>query len=354
MEDVGGGNYTNKGNSEQQEANTSTAVISQQIKQDQSGTSHSQVGDTEGKRRRGYFRELCSAGPDRHIELLLTIAIATFACFQLIITCSNNKSTSAQSQRLLDTANRMDDAADSFSSSASHINQGVSDAVGDLKLQAGAMNHSAQQASRLASASEEANRMAKVTLEAQVSANRPILDVGGFDDIKVDAKKAAFSLRIANTGPTPALNINYVIGGPHDAKWDSGDHREMIERQTSKSGIVVSDPLVAGHVPDIIGHASADDPVEVQVPIRNYALMSLLDDGSFYYGKLDFDGLYGDKWERTFCIMIDPWKVTITPPPVFAKIVSFRVTDCNLREERLQRRVDNPTKESSRKPRPNS
>ncbi len=57
------------------------------------------------KALQSYLIRLRSEGPDRHIELLLTIAIAFFAGCQLVITRSNNKSTSAQVDKMITAAN---------------------------------------------------------------------------------------------------------------------------------------------------------------------------------------------------------------------------------------------------------
>jgi hypothetical protein len=156
MQDIGGQGHTNKGESEPQ--NILTATTSQQKQPNQDGSSHAEETGNENKGSRHYFRELLNEGPDRHIELLLTIAIATFALFQLLITCSNNASTSQQTQRLLDSANRINDAADSFSKSSADIGRGMSDAVGKLNLQAQKLDASVQQASRLAGDTEKANQ----------------------------------------------------------------------------------------------------------------------------------------------------------------------------------------------------
>jgi len=68
--------------------------------------------------------------------ILLTAIVALTTVSQAVQSCSNNRSTSVQVDRLIDAANRVDDAAESFSRSASGINGGVSDAVEKLRVQA--------------------------------------------------------------------------------------------------------------------------------------------------------------------------------------------------------------------------
>ena len=52
---------------------------------------------------------------DRQVELILATAISFFACCQLLITCSNNKSTGQQMSNLLSAANSIQASANSFS-----------------------------------------------------------------------------------------------------------------------------------------------------------------------------------------------------------------------------------------------
>jgi hypothetical protein len=70
----------------------------------------------------------------------LTAIVVFTTVSQAIQSCSNNRSTSQQVDRLIDAANRVDDAAESFSISASGINGGVSNAVSKLNDQAKKMD----------------------------------------------------------------------------------------------------------------------------------------------------------------------------------------------------------------------
>ncbi len=106
--------------------------------------------ETKGQKIKRYYKKLLAEKPDRHIELALTLAISFFAFVQLMVTCSNNSSTADQAGKMIlitqrneraankiaDASKRNAVAAESFSTSAEGIKQGVSNAVGKLNTQA--------------------------------------------------------------------------------------------------------------------------------------------------------------------------------------------------------------------------
>ena len=132
------------------------------------------------------------------IALIIAAIVAFGTIGQWITSCNNNASTTKQTERLLDAANRVDDAAESFSRSASGINGGVNNAVDKLNLQADALNKSVAQASRLATDTETANTNA-------LESDRPWLggyiSVTGFEAGKSPEAVCAFQ----NAGRRPAL-----------------------------------------------------------------------------------------------------------------------------------------------------
>ena len=69
-------------------------------------------------------------------SIILAGAITLFAAGQLITSCANNSSTSKQSERLLDSAYRINDAADSFSHSSADMSRSFNDAIIQLGNQA--------------------------------------------------------------------------------------------------------------------------------------------------------------------------------------------------------------------------
>lgn len=68
--------------------------------------------------------------------ILLTSIIALSTVAQMVISCNNNASTTKQVNRLLVAADRIDDAAESFSHSAVSMDKSMNDAVNKLNLQA--------------------------------------------------------------------------------------------------------------------------------------------------------------------------------------------------------------------------
>jgi hypothetical protein len=68
--------------------------------------------------------------------ICITILVFLVSCFQAYESWTNNKSTGVQVDNIITAANRVDNAADSFSKSAAGINGGVASAVSELHGQA--------------------------------------------------------------------------------------------------------------------------------------------------------------------------------------------------------------------------
>jgi hypothetical protein len=130
----------------------------------------------------------------------LAFAITFFAAAQWITSCVNNSSTSKQVDHMITAADRMDDAADSFSTNSGEISRGVRDAVDKLNLQAGSLSDSAAQASRLADNTETANQNV-------IEADRPW--IGGYITV------TDFSL-----GKKPNVTIVFVNSRKRPARLD--------------------------------------------------------------------------------------------------------------------------------------
>jgi hypothetical protein len=138
------------------------------------------------------LKEIKEAGIDRQIELGLAFAIAFFAAAQWITSCQNNKSTAGQVNQLIVAADRIDDAADSFSDSAAHINQGVGDAV-----------------TRLGRSAKAAETSVKESHEQFLTEQRPILWITnnlGLPQACGD-RQICWTWHYTNYGKTPAKNI---------------------------------------------------------------------------------------------------------------------------------------------------
>lgn len=68
--------------------------------------------------------------------VVFTFVLTVVAVFQGIIVFQNSKSSTVQMVRVIDAANRINDAADSFSTSSANISRGIIDAVEQLGAQA--------------------------------------------------------------------------------------------------------------------------------------------------------------------------------------------------------------------------
>lgn len=176
------------------------------------------------KKEEGYWKKLAAEKPDRHIELFLTFAIMFFAATQLIISCNNNKSTSNQVNKIIIAADRIDDAAGSFSRSASGISSGVSDAVTQLGNQA-----------------TNSKDFATLTKEQFAKDQRPYLwkevDEKGVEHVgeprfelvypDLSIGEISIDLWLKNYGKSPALEVRslaYISDGPggeDDVDWTS-------------------------------------------------------------------------------------------------------------------------------------
>jgi hypothetical protein len=134
-----------------------------------------------------------NTGPHEWMVALATVVLMFVGCVQLVVSCSN----SAQTSQLIDAANRNASAADSFSTSSSKINQGISDAVTKLNLQADSLSNSVTQATRLADATEKSNRNV-------LEADRPWMGISlSVDNLEV-GKIPQMRFGFQNSGRRPA------------------------------------------------------------------------------------------------------------------------------------------------------
>jgi hypothetical protein len=166
-------------------------------------------------------------GVDRIIELCLTAAITFFALVQWVTSCSNNSSTSRQTDQLIQAsrysayaADRNALAAQSFAVSADKINNGVRDAVGRLNTQAIEMSNLVDAAQQQAI---EARNYIAVAQKIADEDRRPWVSisnvacancVGTSEETVTNTTKDSFlmgklSLILVNTGKTPAIDVDF-------------------------------------------------------------------------------------------------------------------------------------------------
>jgi hypothetical protein len=145
------------------------------------------------------------------IALVIAGIVAVATIGQWVTSCNNNASTSIQTDKLICAANKNAEAADKirvasernaaaaegFATSAGNINVAMGDAVKKLNLQAGALNESVIQATRLAHDTEVANQNASDADRPWFGAQIVITD---FDPDHVPMATCTFT----NSGRRPA------------------------------------------------------------------------------------------------------------------------------------------------------
>lgn len=231
MDDENGTGNGSSGEQNPDPIKSAAALAEQKEPHESAETNANKGGGKNGVRN--YWRELLKEGPDRHIELLLTIAIATFALFQLLITCSNNASTTRQVDRIITTADRIDDAADSFSGSAARINQGIAAAVTQLDIQAGASKTQAGASKTLAGITAKQFSFNQQMAESQRAAISielyQVLNPVTFHDRGLSL---AFSALLTNNGQIRAVGT-VVRFKPSYIQWGPDDLTEPAKRQAA-------------------------------------------------------------------------------------------------------------------------
>jgi hypothetical protein len=150
------------------------------------------------------WKEFWTSPIDRQIELLIAFLVVAFAGAQFATSCSSSRSTSQQIGQLLISANRTNDAADSFSDSAAHINSGIGSAVAKLGEQVGKLDTSAEQTRRLAAATEKANAYS-------AESDRPWIAVKLYPDNPDAAKPVKWRAVFPNAGRSPALVLKTLV-----------------------------------------------------------------------------------------------------------------------------------------------
>lgn len=127
---------------------------------------------------------------------IIAIATLAIAAATIVTTCVVVKGSS-QTDKLVTAADKQADAAKSFADSATNINLGIKDAVDKLNIQAGELDESAKQMSRLATATEKAN--ANV-----IDNDRPWIGVAMRIDPLEVGKIPTVDVSMINTGKRPA------------------------------------------------------------------------------------------------------------------------------------------------------
>jgi hypothetical protein len=186
------------------------------------------------------------------VIMVATIAYSIIAGIQLYVMSQASKDSATQTNQLITAANinaaasqRNAAAAESFATAASNINKGVGAAVAKLNLQAGALQQSVEQATKLANETAKAN-------EYVVTADRPWVGVESHAvDNFEEGKTAKITITYINTGKRPATAS--IVYGPKEFSYLPSDPISMANQQAS-----VAFMLPGGHFTSAI-----DYPVEM-------------------------------------------------------------------------------------------
>jgi hypothetical protein len=244
------------------------------------------TNDPEYVRERWMKRKwiaLKSAGPDRHIELFFTFGIVFFAALQLCITYHGSKSNGEQIDKIIAAADRISNAADSFSGSAAHINDGVSQAVTKLESQAATIEKA-----RIGSNKQSADSL-QATINDFHEDQRPWV---GLDDVICD---------ICDGGPNPALDPKTHIpiknGIPTSEHFTVGDLMGLV----ANTGIT---PAIDTHFDTTTTRLPSD-------PIPTYGLPHAR---NWFYVSPRHSSQHASKYSQFHCNRSGP---TLLHPQVF-------------------------------------
>jgi hypothetical protein len=228
---------------------------------------------------------ISSVNADGWLMVIFTGVLTWVGYQQFELTKQNNKSSGEQVQQIITAANRIEDAADSFSVSASHINSGVESAVGKLQSQV-------DQTKELAQTSQDA----LVSVQrAFVSATPVITELkqpnGSSDGVSLD-------ISWQNSGSTPTKFLQITDQSSYDSNF-SGDP------ETSKNS-----PLVKKAKIFISPKGSYNSHLVI---IPQFQLENVLKKQTiyFFWGTASYRDVFNGTEEHItkYCYYIDPFYV---------------------------------------------
>lgn len=308
-------NNDNSANQDQQPAPAGRvgSPVSENIgEQDQPGNHDAGSGDKNGGNK-NWIQRLWSEGPDRQLELIFAFVIAFSSVAQIIVTVINDRSTSAQVDRIIFAANGIKDAstqiqqaAYNFSGAAVGINNAGWNAFGQLKLQEQQM-----EAARTAT-DADARRSLDTTIDNFHGDQRAWVGVLGVDSGDF-SKTNGFPVTItfSNSGRTPARHVTFseryfytpipVAGPPDD------EVRKLVP--FSGSDIAPQGKLIRklqqAAVPT---HTFTTEQLQGNNDVISH--FDAINEGAFtlyYFGTLTYDDIFGKTHTTDFCIyIIDP------------------------------------------------
>jgi hypothetical protein len=282
------------------------------------------------------------AGLHDWLMVLFTAVLTLVAIEQGILAWQNSQSSTAQMGKIIDAANRIEDAADSFSGSASHINNGVSDAVTKLQTQADelerARRSSESNSERALNATVDNFRLdQRAWLEIRLSTPRDGDTAGLKTGDSAPLSDERIHSLITNSGKTPAKDIVAVI-----ATWTRFGDFPPEEAEARWFEKIIA--LRKEHKLDFLrpgqglANIARDAPASLWPPGRNYRdqvgipeldnvgviapgdsgyelpeLGSLATILSIVYGEITYKDIYHKTHTTRFCFMRHPSILRLRP-----------------------------------------
>jgi hypothetical protein len=295
-----------------------------------------QIGQND-TRKKSWKRSWKSASPLTKLALIVSAVVMLATIANSIAAGIQSFSSAKQLHEMKSGGQQTDHLISLYREQLSQLTKQAEDIkrlANQAKLQAEKTGALAVTARLQARAANKSADTAKKTLEAQISRDRAILDIQNINLVQVQQGMFTVAFTLSNSGPTPAINVNYVMSGPYSIVWDRGYHRESVERIVT--GLHFSKDYTPRTHHDVGGRESAPPiSINVNVPRNEIAAMNLMDDADFVYGLLRFDDIYGGKWVRPFCIWI--FNESVDP---LTHAYKFKAEDCNISQEILSPRND--------------
>ncbi|HMH11769.1 MAG TPA: hypothetical protein VK578_01555 [Edaphobacter sp.] len=145
-----------------------------------------------------------SIGPDRIVELIFAGCIVAFSVLQYRASINNARSSTLQMEKVIDTADRINDAADSFSKSSADIGRVTTDAVKELHQQAVDIE-------KARTSSEAASQKSiGVSIDTLQHEQRAWVYPSSYqlsNEPDADHRKVTIKFFLINTGRTPGLEV---------------------------------------------------------------------------------------------------------------------------------------------------
>jgi hypothetical protein len=267
---------------------TANAALAKSVEMDQQRETETKANDPADGKNKTEQEILDRVKTGERWMIFLTAIVAGSAIFQTVQSCNNNASTAKQVDRIICAADRIGGAADSFSGSASRINDGVVGAVGKLQKQVEETERSRK----------SAGRSSRIDERAWVSFQLKNL-------IFEEGKPLAITTQFSNSGKTPAVYAKTCqavkivgrdpkrvdIGCPDDKRghgFSIIEPQGNIQRLSNASGAEVG----SNSSPDGLLHAPLIDDLRSGKKFL------------YLYGRTDYKDIFGRSHWTTFCSIL--------------------------------------------------